>query len=75
MEKESNTILSVLEYKALFDEYYKPIKNFIYYKVGDLGIAEDLAQDAFVKLWENRNSIKSIDFIACQASRAQAPDF
>lgn len=58
MEKEPNTILSVPEYKALFDEYYKPIKNFIYYKVGDVGMAEDLAQDAFVKLWENRNAIK-----------------
>ena len=58
MEEESNSVLSSSEFKVLFDEYFKPIKNFIYYKVGDVGMAEDLAQDAFIKLWENRDSIK-----------------
>lgn len=58
MEEESNSVLSSSEFKVLFDKYFKPIKNFIYYKVGDVGMAEDLAQDAFIKLWVNRDSIK-----------------
>ncbi|MBL7942412.1 MAG: sigma-70 family RNA polymerase sigma factor, partial [Flavobacteriales bacterium] len=32
--------------------------NYVYYRCGDAGLAEDLAQDAFVKLWENRNRIE-----------------
>ncbi len=58
MEKETNIVLTSSEFKSLFEEYFKAIKNFIYFKVGDSGMAEDLAQDAFVKLWENRGSIK-----------------
>ncbi len=57
MDKPSN-ILTQKEFKALFDTYFQPIRGFIYYKLGDMKMAEDLAQDAFVKLWENRNGIK-----------------
>lgn len=42
----------------LFDEMYQPIKNFVYYKTGDIEIAEDVAQDTFMKVWEKRAEIK-----------------
>ena len=29
------------------------LRNFIYYKSGNMAQAEDLVQDAFSKLWEN----------------------
>ena len=32
-----------------FHSMYVPVKNFIYYKTGDIEVAEDIAQDAFVK--------------------------
>jgi len=57
MEEEVK-ILSYSEFKEIFDLYFSSIKSFIYYKVGDTAIAEDLAQDTFVKLWETRSSIK-----------------
>jgi RNA polymerase sigma-70 factor (ECF subfamily) len=41
----------------LFNEMYPPIKNYIYYKVGDVEVAEDIAQDVFTKVWEKRNDI------------------
>ena len=50
--------LSLEEFKILFDDLYVPIKNFIYYKVGDVALAEDIAQDVFVKLWEKRKDIE-----------------
>lgn len=50
--------LSASEYKNYFDQYYGAIRSFLYYKVGDAQVAEDIAQDTFVKLWENRHKIE-----------------
>lgn len=51
--------MDLSQFKALFDQYYTPIKNFIYYKCGDVDLAEDLTQDAFMKLWEKRAEVKA----------------
>jgi RNA polymerase sigma-70 factor (ECF subfamily) len=49
--------LSLEEYRQVFSEYYKPVRNFIYYKCGDRDQAEDIIQDVFLKLWETRDHI------------------
>lgn len=49
--------LSETEFQELFAQWYKPIRNFIYYRCGDADLAEDIAQDAFMKLWEVRSKI------------------
>jgi RNA polymerase sigma-70 factor (ECF subfamily) len=49
--------LTLQEYRAIFKEFYRPIRNFIYYKCYDMDMAEDLAQDTFLKLWETRERI------------------
>lgn len=56
--EEEKKILAYSEFKEIFDAHFNSIKSFIYYKVGDTAIAEDLAQDTFVKLWETRSAIK-----------------
>lgn len=51
-----NTSKSVCEKKNfdfIFNEHFEAARNYLYYKCGDLQQAEDLAQDAFVKLWRN----------------------
>lgn len=50
--------MEVSAFKELFNQYYTPIRNFLYYKCGDSDLSEDLAQDVFVKLWDKRNEIK-----------------
>ncbi len=45
-------------FKKIFDRYYDNIRNFLYYKSGDIEVAEDLIQDVFLKLWENRKRIR-----------------
>ncbi len=53
-----NTPLSPNEYQDYFDQYYTSLRNFLYFKTGDQDLADDIAQDTFVKLWENRASIE-----------------
>jgi RNA polymerase sigma-70 factor (ECF subfamily) len=50
-------ILSRQEFEQVFDAYYEPIRNFLYYKCSNAELSEDVAQDAFVKLWETRERI------------------
>ncbi len=41
------------KFQAIFVEQAEQLRNFMYYKTGNLQQAEDLMQDAFGKLWEN----------------------
>ena len=45
-------------FDLIFNQWYEPIRNFIYYKSGDIKLAEDLAQDTFLKIWEKKDNIK-----------------
>lgn len=47
-----------IEFEQIFHTWYEPIRNFLYYKSGDVQLAEDLTQDAFLKLWEKRDEIR-----------------
>lgn len=47
------------EFIRLFNTHYKPVRNFVYYKTGDSGEADDIAQDTFSKIWEKRDTIKT----------------
>jgi RNA polymerase sigma-70 factor (ECF subfamily) len=38
-------------YKSIFFDYYESLRAFIYSKSGSYTIAEDIAQEAFLKLW------------------------
>lgn len=46
------------DFKEIFDTIYEPLKHFIYYKSGNIIEAEDIAQEAFMKVWEKRNEVK-----------------
>lgn len=45
----------------IFDHFFKGqaklLRNYIYYKFGDLDQAEDIVQDAFIKLWNNCSKV------------------
>ena len=50
--------MSLEQYRAVFDEHFDGLRNFLYYKTGDATVSEDIAQEAFIKLWEKRDSIR-----------------
>ncbi len=57
MVTKSKSVCNEKVFKIIFDGYYEVIRNFTYYKCGDIQQAEDLTQDAFVKLWENCSKV------------------
>ncbi|MEO9870529.1 RNA polymerase sigma factor [Ekhidna sp.] len=44
--------------RVLYDEYFESIRGFLYYKCGDIDLAEDLVQETFIKVWNNRDDLK-----------------
>lgn len=40
------------EFKSVYDQYFDSLRRYLYYRTGDEEIASDLAQEAFIKLWE-----------------------
>ena len=47
------------EFKEIFDKHYDAIRTFLYYKLGDIDLAEDLSQEVFMKTWEKRDTIRT----------------
>jgi len=46
------------EFKEYFNLYFDDLRTFIYYKCGDTELSGDIAQEVFMKLWENRANIQ-----------------
>jgi RNA polymerase sigma-70 factor (family 1) len=50
--------ISEAEFIDLFKQYNRPVKNYIYFKTGDIDLAEDIVQDTFLKFWEKKNEVR-----------------
>jgi RNA polymerase sigma-70 factor (family 1) len=46
------------DFKAIFEEYYESIRLYIFYKIADKDVADDMAQDVFMALWEKRSGVQ-----------------
>ncbi|KAA6301337.1 MAG: ECF RNA polymerase sigma factor SigW [Candidatus Ordinivivax streblomastigis] len=58
-------MLNKTEFKHLFDTYFDAIRNFVFYRCGDIEAASDVAQEVFMKVWEkqaqlNNDNLKSL---------------
>lgn len=47
------------DYKQCFDQYFDPLRNYLYYKCGDSDLATDIVQDVFLKVWEKPIDVTS----------------
>lgn len=45
-------------FQKVFDDHYDYIRNYLYYLSGDMDLSDDLVQDVFLKLWEERKKVK-----------------
>jgi len=57
MSLEQQSVCDEKIYKKVFDTNSEVIRNFIFYKCGDMARAEDITQNAFIKLWENCSKV------------------
>ncbi len=46
------------EFKQLFDAHFEAVRNYIWYRSGNPELASDVAQEAFLKLWEKRPYVR-----------------
>ncbi len=53
MSDTNNSICNERAFDDFFKNHSKLLRNYIYYKFGDLDQAEDIVQEAFIKLWNN----------------------
>ena len=44
-------------FSAFFEEHARSLRNYLYYKFGDEESAEDVAQESFVRLWNNCSKV------------------
>ena len=66
-------ICEELTFSSFFAAHAKTLRNYLYYKFGDRDQAEDVTQDAFIKLWENCASVppeKAKSFLYTVANNA-----
>src|ERR687893_108909 len=46
-------------FRLIFDRYSRPVLSFIYDMVGDRGLAEDLAQETFVRAYRGLGGLRA----------------
>ncbi len=53
MEQSQKSVCDQPVFTDLFETHAEAVRNFIYYKCGDRDQAEDVMQEAFIKLWHH----------------------
>ncbi|MCK6541381.1 RNA polymerase sigma-70 factor [bacterium] len=47
-----------LAFRTLFDFFHRPLYHFVFYKTYNRALSEDIVQDVFIRLWENRINLR-----------------
>lgn len=52
------------DFQDIFNTYFEAIRRFVYYKTSDEQVAEDIAEDVFMQLWERRDRLELLNIKA-----------
>lgn len=69
---QEKSVCEEVVFQSLYEEHITAVRNFVYYKIGDLDKAEDIAQDTFIKMWQNCKTVifeKALGFALTVANR------
>ncbi len=53
MSRSAGKICEQHTYESIFRAHAKELRRFLYFKTGNMELAEDLMHDAFIKLWDH----------------------
>ena len=42
------------QFKYIYDQHGRAIRNYVYYRAGDMAVADDIVQETFIKVWEKQ---------------------
>lgn len=56
-------MLNKKAFKDVYDKHFDVIRNFVFYRCGDIELASDVAQDVFMKIWEKRSFLNGDNLI------------
>lgn len=59
MAKHAGQEEVLTDFDDFYRRYYAQLKNYLFYKTGDLDTAKDLAQECFIKVWENKHKVRA----------------
>lgn len=48
----TNSVCKPQVYESLYNKHAKDLRNYLFYKFGNLESAEDIVQESFIKLWQ-----------------------
>jgi len=54
-------MLTKAELETIFDQEFKKLVNYAFYKTGDESLSKDIAQEAMIALWKNKNRLTAQD--------------
>lgn len=57
MESKIKPVCEPVVFEEVFNTYSETLHNYMYYKCGDVKLAEDFVQESFVKLWANCSKV------------------
>ena len=52
------SFLNEANFKSFYEEHFSGVRAYIWSKSGNMDLAEDLAQEAFVRLWHHKNKVE-----------------
>lgn len=55
---KENCLCKESNFKNVFDSHFNTLRNFLLFRYKNSNFAEDIAQNAFIKLWENCKILK-----------------
>jgi len=50
-------------FKILFEQHFDTVRNYLYYRIGNQELATDIAQEAFMRIWEKQLTISTENII------------
>lgn len=62
-------------YKNLFIRHFESLCSFVYSYLPDMEVAKDIAQDAFVSLWENRDKYELTNTLLYTIAKNKSIDY